>query len=172
MALAYMAGAAFIESNMIFDPLGPQTFPMICGGLVAVSCLYPLVRPDPEPDWPALGRAAEMGAVVGGLVGYGYLPPRLGFVLATAFAAAALSWRLGARPRATPVTGIAVGIGIYAVFHWILGLALPHGTWTAGALDSIGVMQPLNDAVVSVGSLISDVFDGLAGGTPDGGAGS
>ena len=161
VALAYVTGATFIESNMIFDPLGPRTFPIICGSLVAVACIYPILRPDPEPDWPALGRAAEIGAVVAGLILYAYSLPVLGFVVATAIASAALSWRLGARPRATPVIGIAIGLGIYAVFRWMLGLSLPHGTWTEGALDAIGVMQPLNDLLVGIGGVISDIFGAI-----------
>ncbi|MEZ5668605.1 MAG: hypothetical protein R3F55_14410 [Alphaproteobacteria bacterium] len=47
VALAYLAGATQIEAALIFDPLGPRTFPIIIGGLLAVSALYPLVRPDP-----------------------------------------------------------------------------------------------------------------------------
>lgn len=166
MALAYVAGAIYIESNMIFDPLGPRTFPILCGGIVAVSCLFLLVRPDPEPDWPAFGRAAEIGAVVIGLIGYAYLLPVLGFVVATTGAAAALSWRLGAKVLFAPVTGLAIAVGIYAVFHWILGLALPHGTWTSDLLGGIGVMQPLNDAVVGVGDVISSVLDALFADSP------
>jgi putative tricarboxylic transport membrane protein len=48
-------------------------------------------------------------------------------VIATVFATAYLSWRLGTKPLNSLVTGVATSAGIYLVFHLILGLSLAKG---------------------------------------------
>jgi len=53
----------------------------------------------------------------------------VGFLLATAVAAAFLSWRLGAAPLSAVAAGVAISVGIYVVFHLILGLSLARGPW-------------------------------------------
>ena len=55
---------------------------------------------------------------------YAYALPEIGFVIATALAAAFLTWRLGTKPLHAIVSGVATSIGIYVVFHLILGLSL------------------------------------------------
>lgn len=127
LALAFIAGATQIESALIFDALGPKTFPIIIGVLLAIASLYPLLRPDPEPDWPSAGRALGIGGALLVMLVYALLLEPLGFVVATALAAGALSWSLGARPALAALTGIGVSIGIYALFHLILGLSLARG---------------------------------------------
>lgn len=129
LALFYVWAASRTEISFISDPVGPKTFPMIIGGLVAVSGLVILVRPDPEPQWPALGRLAEVGAAVVLLFVYATLLPELGFVISTAVAASFLSWRLGAKPIEAILAGSSISIGIYVVFHLILGLSLARGPW-------------------------------------------
>jgi len=127
LALVYIFAASRIELSFISDPVGPKTFPMMIGGLVAVAGLVILLRPDPEPQWPALGRLGEVFAAVVLLFVYARLLPELGFVICTAVAAAFLSWRLGARPIEAILAGVAISLGIYAVFHLILGLSLARG---------------------------------------------
>jgi putative tricarboxylic transport membrane protein len=63
------------------------------------------------------------------MVAYVYLLPAVGFVASTAVVSAYLSWRLGAAPVAAAIAGIATAIGIYIVFHLILGLHLATGPW-------------------------------------------
>jgi putative tricarboxylic transport membrane protein len=58
---------------------------------------------------------------------YAYALPVIGFVIATALAAAFLSWRLGTPVLRAVVAGIAISVGIYVVFHLILGLSLAKG---------------------------------------------
>ena len=61
------------------------------------------------------------------MVAYAELLPEIGFVIATAIAAAFLSWRLGAGPIQAVIAGIAISAGIYVIFHLILGLSLARG---------------------------------------------
>ncbi|SOD99651.1 tripartite tricarboxylate transporter TctB family protein [Caenispirillum bisanense] len=131
LALAgfYVWQATQIELGFSSDPLGPRSFPIIIGGVMALASVYPLVRPDPRPDWPAAGRLLEIALAVAVLVAYALALPQVGFVLATAVAAAILSWRLGSRPLGAVLAGIGISVGIYVVFHLILGLSLARGPW-------------------------------------------
>jgi putative tricarboxylic transport membrane protein len=127
LALAFVAGAMQIKSAIVFDALGPKSFPIIIGVLLALASLYPLFRPDPEPDWPPPARGLEIVAALGVMIAYALLLEPLGFVVATALAAAVLSWRLGASLAIAAIAGVGIAIGIYVVFHLVLGLSLARG---------------------------------------------
>ena len=119
--------ATVIQESFMSDAVGPKTFPIIIGVMVGVAGLVIMLRPDPEPQWPALGRILEIVAAVVVMVAYAELLPEIGFVIATAIAAAFLSWRLGAGPIQAVIAGIAISAGIYVIFHLILGLSLARG---------------------------------------------
>jgi putative tricarboxylic transport membrane protein len=127
LAVFFIWGATRIELSFISDPVGPRTFPIIIGVILGLSSLAVLLRPDPEPSWPGLARLAEIAIAAGVLVAYALLLPVLGFVIATALAAAFLTWRLGTRPLWAAASGGLTSLGIYAVFHLILGLSLARG---------------------------------------------
>jgi putative tricarboxylic transport membrane protein len=129
LAVALVVAASRIEAGMIFDSLGPKAFPMLIGVLLGIASLYPLIKPDPEPDWPPAFRLLEIGLAILALVVYGFLLEPLGFVVATALAAAFLSWRLGNSLLAAVPTGIAIAVGIYVIFHLILVLSRARGPW-------------------------------------------
>ena len=129
VALAFIAGATQIEAALIFDSLGPSAFPIIIGVLLAISSVYLILRPDPEPDWPAARRVVEIVLALVVMLAYTFLLEPLGFVLATALAAGLLSWRLGAPPAIAGISGVGIAVGIYVVFHLILGLSLARGPW-------------------------------------------
>ena len=127
LAAFYIWGATLIQVSFISDPVGPKTFPMIIGGLLGLASLYMIFRPDPEPVWPTFGRLFEIAVAAALFVAYALLLPELGFLIATAVAAAFLSWRLGAGPLAAIVAGICISLGIYIIFHLVLGLSLARG---------------------------------------------
>ena len=127
LGLAFMFGASRIQTGFILDPLGPKTFPMIIGGILVVSSIVPLVKPDPAPGWPSARAMMEIALALAVFVGYAVVLPELGFVPATALAAAALSWRLGNTPLKSILCGVGIAVGIYVVFHLILGLSLAKG---------------------------------------------
>ncbi len=127
VAAAFIWGASGIETGFIVDPLGPKSFPIIIGCVLAIGSAYVLFRPDPEPEWPGRGRALEIVGAVVVLIGYALALEVIGFVIATAIAAALLSWRLGSPPVWAAVSGVGISVGIYAVFHLVLGLSLAKG---------------------------------------------
>jgi putative tricarboxylic transport membrane protein len=127
VGVALIWGAMRIETGLIVDPLGPRSFPAIIGGVLALAALFVLLRPDPEPAWPRLQRWLEIAAAVIILTGYALALEPLGFVIATAIASALLSWRLGSSPHWALAAGIGISLGIYAVFHLLLGISLARG---------------------------------------------
>ena len=102
LAAFFIWAATRIELSFISDPVGPRTFPIIIGVLVGLCGLAIMLKPDPDPEWPATGRMIEI-------------------------AAAFLSWRLGAGPLQAAIAGVTISLGIYVVFHLILGLSLARG---------------------------------------------
>ncbi len=121
--------ATLIETGFIVDPMGPKAFPIVIGVTLAIAAIYPIVRPDPRPDWPAAGRLLEIVFAVAVMIAYALALPRFGFVLSTAVAGGLLSWRLGTKPLAAAAAGIAIAVGIYVIFHLVLGLTLAPGPW-------------------------------------------
>jgi putative tricarboxylic transport membrane protein len=127
LAVFYVWSATLTELPFISDPVGPRTFPLIIGAMLGLASLIILLRPDAEPHWPALGRLAEIAGAVVVMVAYALMLSQIGFVIATAVAAAILTWRLGTAPLWSAFTGVATSLGIYTVFHLILGLSLARG---------------------------------------------
>lgn len=116
-----------IEEPFISDPLGPRIFPLLICVVLGLAGLAMALRPDPEPEWPALGSLLEIAAGVVIFIGYAELLPELGFVISTFLAAGFLAWRLGATPVGAFAAGTGISLGIYTVFHLILGLSLAKG---------------------------------------------
>lgn len=127
LAIGFALAALAIEESFLSDAVGPKSFPLIIATILGLASAVIALRPDPEPHWPALPRLAEIGAAVLVMILYAELLPEVGFVIATAFAAAYLSWRLGSSPLGAAMTGIGTSLGIYVVFHLVLGLSLARG---------------------------------------------
>ena len=129
LAIGYVFAALAIEESFLSDAVGPKAFPLLLAAVLGMSSLVIALRPDAEPDWPALGRLAEIAAAVVVMILYAQMLPVAGFVLATAFAAGYLAWRLGSGLIEAVLTGIGTSVGIYFIFHLVLGLSLAKGPW-------------------------------------------
>jgi len=123
----YFWATSIIPDSFMIDVVGPRVFPYIVGAVLAICSLYILLRPDAEPDWPNLMNFIEILFATAVMFLYGWVLPKVGFVTATVFATAYLTWRLGSKPLSSLVTGVATSAGIYVVFHLILGLSLAKG---------------------------------------------
>ncbi len=126
-ALLFIWAAFHIELSFISDPVGPRTFPIIIAIVMAVSSLVIFIKPDVEPKWPQAARLLEIVIAAAVMVLYALALPVAGFLIATAVAAAFLTWRLGTQPLWAVVSGVLTSVGIYTVFHLILGLSLARG---------------------------------------------
>lgn len=120
---------ALIQESFIQDPLGPKAFPYVIATVIAICSAIIIVQPDAEPHWPKAGRLLEIAMAVAVLIVYAEFLPIAGFVAATAVAAAYLSWRLGTPVLRAAVAGMVISVGIYVIFHLVLGLSLARGPW-------------------------------------------
>lgn len=124
VALAFIASAYNLPPGNIFDKLGPKAFPIIVGSGMIISAAVIVLRPDPEPDWPALPSLMSLALATLVLVGYAYALKPLGFLFPTAIAAAVLSYQISPRPVPAVLTGIGLSLGLFVIFKFALGLSL------------------------------------------------
>lgn len=127
LAALFVWQASLIELSFITDPLGPKMFPIILAVMLAAASVVSIIKPDDEPKWPARSALVEIGVTVVVLVAYAMLLPTIGFLIATAFTAGFLAWRLGTRPVQSCIAGVCTSVGIWLVFGQILGLSLAKG---------------------------------------------
>lgn len=127
LAAFYLWATSIIPDSFMIDVVGPRVFPYIVGAVLAICSLYILLRPDAEPAWPNLMNFIEIIFATAVMFLYGWALSKIGFVIATVFATAYLTWRLGSKPLNSLITGVATSAGIYVVFHLILGLSLAKG---------------------------------------------
>jgi len=121
-AVAYLAAATQIQTNFFSGEYLPKLFPMLIGGVAAISSLVLLFRPDPDPDWPATGSWIAMGVAVVVLAIYAVLLKPAGFILPTAIAAGILSYQISPRVRPAILAGVGLSIGLFILFKFLLGL--------------------------------------------------
>lgn len=130
VALGYIASATQIQTSFLSDPVGPKAFPMLIGAVAALSSLVLILKPDPDPDWPALRTFGAILVAVVVLIVYAYTLKPLGFIIPTIFAAGILSYQISPRPLPAAITGVGLSIGLFFLFKYALGLglvALPKG---------------------------------------------
>ncbi|HSF95684.1 MAG TPA: tripartite tricarboxylate transporter TctB family protein [Thermohalobaculum sp.] len=127
VALAFIASATQIQTSFLSDPVGPKTFPVLVGSVAAICALYMILRPDADPEWPALRTFGALALAVAVLVGYAFALKPLGFLLPTFLAAAILSYQISARRVASLVAGAGLSVGLFVVFKFVLGLGLVAG---------------------------------------------
>lgn len=112
--------------------LGPGAFPTLLGYGLILTGLAVALR-----GFLRAGAAIEriawrpLVAILGGLIVFGLMVPRLGLVIATILAAVIA--RLGQRPvKAVETAILAVSLAVFvaAVFVWALGVSIP--VWPTG----------------------------------------
>ncbi len=123
-ALAFIASALQIPATFISDPVGSKTFPIIIASFAAICGGILVMRPDPEPEWPALATLLSLLFSVVLLVGYAYTIRPLGFLIPTAVAASVLSYQISPRPRFALLSGFGLSGGLFVCFKFALGLGL------------------------------------------------
>jgi len=124
VALAYIASATQIQTSFLSDPVGSKAFPIIIGSVAALCGLVLIVRPDPDPTWPAIKTLIALLIAIAVLIAYAYLLKPLGFLIPTAFTAAILSYQISPKIKPAMFAGLSLSVGLFVLFKFALGLSL------------------------------------------------
>jgi putative tricarboxylic transport membrane protein len=127
LAIFFIWQATAIQESFIQDAVGPKTFPIIIGAVMALSSAYLILRPDADPLWPRAAGLIEIGMAALVMFSYALALPELGFGTSTALAAAYLTWRLDSPPLQAIIAGVLISGGLWVVFRLVLGLSLARG---------------------------------------------
>ncbi len=121
-AVAYLAAASQIQTNMFSGEFLPKLFPFLIGGVAAVCALVMIFKPDPDPEWPATATWGNMALAVLVLAIYAVMLKPLGFILPTAIAAGILSYQISPHARMASLSGVGLSLGLFVLFKYALGL--------------------------------------------------
>ncbi len=124
VALGYILSATQIQTSFMSDPMGSKTFPIGIGIIAALCGIMLILRPDPEPEWPATRTLLSLTAAVVVLVGYAYALKPLGFIIPTAIAASILSFQIHPRVVTAVASGVGLSVGLFVLFKYGLDLGL------------------------------------------------
>jgi putative tricarboxylic transport membrane protein len=128
IAAGYAALAALtIRAPIQYDPLGPETWPLILGLLLLVTALIRLVRPVGTAVELTRHAGLRLLVATGLLLLYAVAFQRVGFTLSTWAFCAGLTLMLGARPWSALIFGAGAAASIYMLFTYLLDLRLPAG---------------------------------------------
>jgi putative tricarboxylic transport membrane protein len=121
-AVAYLAAASQIQTNMFSGEFLPKLFPYLIGGVAALSSLVLVFKPDPDPEWPERPTWINMILAVAVLSVYAVMLTPLGFLLPTTLAAGLLSYQISPNVRNAVFSGVGLSLGLFLLFKYALGL--------------------------------------------------
>lgn len=128
IATAYFLLAIFVvKAPFQYDPLGPETWPRILGGVAMLCSLYVLIRPRNHTLEVNKATAFKLFVLLCLLSGYAYLYEPLGFIISSFLFCAGLARFLGANNLESSIFGAASAVGGYVICAMILDLNLPEG---------------------------------------------
>lgn len=116
-----------LEVPFTYEPVGPKAFPMLLAGLMALCCLYLLIKPDQDIHWldmAGLGKGAVLIAI---MLIYAVFFEQLGFPLATALMVFVVCLLFGGTWLTGLIAGVLIGILGYLFFDRLLQVTLPLG---------------------------------------------
>ncbi len=116
-----------LEVPFAYEPVGPKAFPILMAGLMALCCLYLLLRPDRDIQWPVAGALIKGGALIAVLLVYATLFERLGFPLGTALMVFVVCLLFDGGWLTGVITGVLAGVIGYFFFDRLLQVTLPLG---------------------------------------------
>lgn len=144
-AVAYIAAATQIQTNLFSGEYLPKLFPLMIGGVAALCSLTIMFRPDPDPNWPAARTWGAMAVAVLVLCIYAVMITPLGFILPTAIAAGILSYQISPNVKPAIAAGVGLSLGLFVLFKFALGLGniVAYKVPTAAKLwDALTILIP------------------------------
>ena len=126
-AIWYGYRTTLFKVTFMADPVGPRAFPAILAVLMALLSLYLIVKPDPNPVWPAPITWLRIGLIILIFIAYAYLLVPIGFVLSTTFVMSALAIMFRGPWLKSIAASLIFSALLYGLFAVVLDLSLPTG---------------------------------------------
>lgn len=142
LGLGVGAEATTFNVTFLTDPVGPKALPFLSAVIFVVAGITLLVRPGPEPAWPARPTLIRMAGAVGAFGVYAALLAPLGFVVATTVTVSALSMLFNGPRTKSVAAALGLSVTLWYLFVWVLGLTLPLGTVWRALAAAAGVSLP------------------------------
>jgi putative tricarboxylic transport membrane protein len=128
MALLIALESRTFTVGFVTDPLGPKAFPLVSAFLLLVGGVALLARPGVESKWPRGHQLLRVATAAFFLFAYALLLGVLGFFTTTMLLIAVVSLQLGGRPVAAFLSAAGISAALYALFVYLLNIALPLGS--------------------------------------------
>ncbi|WP_107687992.1 tripartite tricarboxylate transporter TctB family protein [Neisseria wadsworthii] len=127
LGLLYLAWG--YTAPVAYDPLGPRPYPMLILSLLALCCLFLIVRPRGEHIDLGYTSAIlkKVGLCIVFLAAYAVLFETLGFPIATALMAFGVGKLFGGKTLHCAISGAVLGGLLYLLFNSLLDVPLPLG---------------------------------------------
>jgi putative tricarboxylic transport membrane protein len=116
-----------LEVPFAYEPVGPKAFPILLAVLMALCCIYLLVRPDRDIHWPESAALIKGVVLIAVLLAYAEFFEVLGFPIGTALMVFVLCLLFGGSWLTGLIAGVSIGVVGYFFFDRLLQVTLPLG---------------------------------------------
>ncbi|WP_083235952.1 tripartite tricarboxylate transporter TctB family protein [Halomonas caseinilytica] len=127
--LAVLAAGAWWHAQTFvtgfMQPVGPGVFPRLVSVPLGLLAVYLIVRPGLNHRWPGAAALCRQLGVLLLLGAYAAFLEPWGFVPSTLVATVVLMRLFGARWRQALPYGVLLGLSLYVLFEFALGIPLP-----------------------------------------------
>jgi len=128
MALLIALESRTFTVGFVTDPLGPKAFPLVSAVLLLAGGVFLQIKPGADDSWHPAKQFLRVAAAACCLLAYALLLGFLGFITTTLLVTAAFALLLGGRPIPALVNAACVSALLYALFSYLLDIALPLGS--------------------------------------------
>ncbi|OIP21562.1 MAG: hypothetical protein AUK52_08190 [Comamonadaceae bacterium CG2_30_60_41] len=131
VCVAVGAGMAWAARSYVapisYEPVGPNSFPMLMAGLLAVCGTWLVVKPGVQGAVMTRAQLKPFAMSVLAVFIYAGLFELLGFTLATTVMAVPVGMAFGGGWKKSLMGGIGIGLALYLLFDKLLDVVLPTG---------------------------------------------